>query len=220
VSSCFSLVTSLLCYALFAAPRLAVLPGGLLFLFVAVGFYSVVRFSSHNSDCVYENFPSFFSLSPSVPTTRILNPTDKDLRGYWWTCVAVDAEPSTRIFTPATHVAETSRDPMRTVRTLLLHMYCTVLYCTVLYCTVLPIFPRPHPVRASSCRSRSIICAELPPFPHSLRTSLITFTPLPSPPTTIGPLAVLRRGHRERLLRRLPGRLAHRQLLPRKPPNR
>ena len=50
-----------------------------------------------------------------VAHPRILNPTDKDLRGYWWTCVAVDAEPSTRIYTPATHVAETSRDPMRTV---------------------------------------------------------------------------------------------------------
>src|SRR5690606_9480917 len=45
---------------------------------------------------------------------RIMNPTDVDLRGYWWTCVAVHAEPSTRIFTPASHVAETSRDPMRT----------------------------------------------------------------------------------------------------------
>ena len=44
---------------------------------------------------------------------RITNPTDVDLRGYWWTCVAVDALPSTRILTPATHVAETSRDPMR-----------------------------------------------------------------------------------------------------------
>mmetsp|Transcript_28353 Transcript_28353/g.62805 ORF Transcript_28353/g.62805 Transcript_28353/m.62805 type:complete len:740 (-) Transcript_28353:392-2611(-) len=44
---------------------------------------------------------------------RVSNPTDKDLRGYWWTCVAVDAAPSTRIYTPATHVAETSRDPMR-----------------------------------------------------------------------------------------------------------
>lgn len=43
-----------------------------------------------------------------------MNPTDVDLRGYWWTCVAVDAAPSTRIYTPATHVAETSRDPMRT----------------------------------------------------------------------------------------------------------
>lgn len=44
---------------------------------------------------------------------RITNPTDVELRGYWWTCVAVEAKPSTRIFTPATHVAETSRDPMR-----------------------------------------------------------------------------------------------------------
>jgi len=44
---------------------------------------------------------------------RITNPTDVDLRGYWWTCVAVDAKPSTRIYAPATHVAETSRDPMR-----------------------------------------------------------------------------------------------------------
>lgn len=44
---------------------------------------------------------------------RITNPTEKDLRGYWWTCVAVEAKPSTRIFAPATHVAETSFDPMR-----------------------------------------------------------------------------------------------------------
>lgn len=48
-----------------------------------------------------------------VAHPRITNPTDKDLRGYWWTCVAVDAKPSTRIYAPATHVAETSRDPMR-----------------------------------------------------------------------------------------------------------
>eukprot|EP01038_Epipyxis_sp_PR26KG_P014959 gene14959-20124_t len=48
-----------------------------------------------------------------VAHPRITNPTEKDLRGYWWTCVAVDAKPSTRIFAPATHVAETSRDPMR-----------------------------------------------------------------------------------------------------------
>jgi hypothetical protein len=40
---------------------------------------------------------------------RILNPTDVDLRGYWWTCVAVDNTPSTRIFTPATHLGESSR---------------------------------------------------------------------------------------------------------------
>lgn len=44
---------------------------------------------------------------------RITNPTMDDLRGYWWTCVAVDAKPSTRIFAPATHVAETSRNPIR-----------------------------------------------------------------------------------------------------------
>lgn len=44
---------------------------------------------------------------------RITNPTDVDLRGYWWTCVAVDAKPSTRIYSPATHVAETSRDAVR-----------------------------------------------------------------------------------------------------------
>lgn len=44
---------------------------------------------------------------------RITNPTDVDLRGYWWTCVAVESRPTTRIFAPATHVAETSRDPMR-----------------------------------------------------------------------------------------------------------
>ena len=48
-----------------------------------------------------------------VAHPRITNPTDCDLRGYWWTCVAVDAVPSTRIFSPATHVAQTSRDPMR-----------------------------------------------------------------------------------------------------------
>jgi len=44
---------------------------------------------------------------------RISNPTDVDLRGYWWTCVAVESRPSTRIFAPATHVAQTSREPMR-----------------------------------------------------------------------------------------------------------
>lgn len=48
-----------------------------------------------------------------VAHPRVTNPTDVDLRGYWWTCVAVDATTSTRIFAPATHVAETSRDPMR-----------------------------------------------------------------------------------------------------------
>ena len=44
---------------------------------------------------------------------KITNPTEVDLQGYWWTCVAVPATPATRIITPATHVAETSRDPMR-----------------------------------------------------------------------------------------------------------
>jgi len=44
---------------------------------------------------------------------RITNPSDLALRGYWWTCVAVDALPGTRIFAPATHVAETSRNPIR-----------------------------------------------------------------------------------------------------------
>lgn len=48
-----------------------------------------------------------------VAHPKITNPTDKNLRGYWWTCVAVESRPSTRIFTPSTHVAETSRDPMR-----------------------------------------------------------------------------------------------------------
>ncbi len=42
-----------------------------------------------------------------VAHPKITNPTDNDLRGYWWTCVAVEARPSTRIYTPATHVAET-----------------------------------------------------------------------------------------------------------------
>jgi hypothetical protein len=40
---------------------------------------------------------------------RITNPTENDLRGYWWTCVAVSATPTTRILTPASHVTETSR---------------------------------------------------------------------------------------------------------------
>jgi len=44
---------------------------------------------------------------------RITNPTPVDLRGYWWTCVAVPATPNTRIFSPASHVAETSRGPVR-----------------------------------------------------------------------------------------------------------
>jgi len=44
---------------------------------------------------------------------RVTNPTDVDLRGYWWTCVAVESKPSTRVFAPATHVAENSRGAMR-----------------------------------------------------------------------------------------------------------
>lgn len=40
---------------------------------------------------------------------RITNPTDCDLRGYWWTCVAVQTTQNTRIFAPAGHVVETSR---------------------------------------------------------------------------------------------------------------
>lgn len=44
---------------------------------------------------------------------KVTNPSEVDLRGYWWTCVAVEAVPGTRIFAPATHVAETSRNPIR-----------------------------------------------------------------------------------------------------------
>lgn len=44
---------------------------------------------------------------------RITNPTETDLPGYWWTSVAIDAKPSTRILSPASHVSETSRDDMR-----------------------------------------------------------------------------------------------------------
>ena len=43
---------------------------------------------------------------------KVTNPTDVDLRGYWWTCMAVPSTPGTRILTPATHVAETSRLPV------------------------------------------------------------------------------------------------------------
>ncbi len=41
---------------------------------------------------------------------KINNPTDCDLRGYWWTCVAVEATENTRILAPATRVAQTSRE--------------------------------------------------------------------------------------------------------------
>jgi len=44
---------------------------------------------------------------------KITNPTVASLRGYWWTCVAVDATPSTRIFAPADHVAQNSRELFR-----------------------------------------------------------------------------------------------------------
>ncbi|GMH51626.1 hypothetical protein TrST_g11002 [Triparma strigata] len=44
---------------------------------------------------------------------KITNNNDADLRGYWWTCVAVDSTPSTRILTPASHVAETTASNMR-----------------------------------------------------------------------------------------------------------
>ena len=40
---------------------------------------------------------------------RITNPTDCDLRGYWWTCVAVPVKEKTRVFSPAHYVVETSR---------------------------------------------------------------------------------------------------------------
>ena len=41
---------------------------------------------------------------------KITNPTNSDLRGYWWTCVAVEATENTRILAPATRVAQTSRE--------------------------------------------------------------------------------------------------------------
>ena len=44
---------------------------------------------------------------------RIINPTENDLRGYWWTCVAVTGSPDIRVVTPATSVIENSRDPFR-----------------------------------------------------------------------------------------------------------
>jgi len=44
---------------------------------------------------------------------KITNKNEVDLRGYWWTCVAVDSTPSTRIITPASHVAETTASAMR-----------------------------------------------------------------------------------------------------------
>ena len=40
---------------------------------------------------------------------RITNPTSEDLRGYWWTCVAVPVSEDTRVFCPADTVMESSR---------------------------------------------------------------------------------------------------------------
>jgi len=45
-------------------------------------------------------------LHPKVTNTQ----TSTDLQGYWWTCVAVPAAPSTRVVTPATWNLETSSD--------------------------------------------------------------------------------------------------------------
>ena len=39
----------------------------------------------------------------------ITNPTDVDLKAYWWTCVAMTSTQYTRVFTPASEVIETSR---------------------------------------------------------------------------------------------------------------
>lgn len=44
---------------------------------------------------------------------RITNPTDKDLRGYWWTCVAHHVTPNSRVISPANHVAETATGQLR-----------------------------------------------------------------------------------------------------------
>ena len=43
---------------------------------------------------------------------KLTNPSEVDLRGYWWTCMAVPSTPGTRVITPATSVAETSRLPV------------------------------------------------------------------------------------------------------------
>lgn len=40
---------------------------------------------------------------------RVTNPTDVDLRGYWWTCVAVPTYEDTRVYSPASNVVDTSR---------------------------------------------------------------------------------------------------------------
>ena len=82
--------------------------------FVAHPRYALSLLDCTRQSMQHCNLPLCLSILLFYSHSRILNPTEHDLRGYWWTCVAVDAEPSTRIFTPATHVAETSRDPMRT----------------------------------------------------------------------------------------------------------
>lgn len=40
---------------------------------------------------------------------KITNPTDKDVDGYWWTCVAIEADDKLRVLTPASNVLDSSR---------------------------------------------------------------------------------------------------------------
>ena len=42
---------------------------------------------------------------------KITNTRDAEIQGYWWTCTAVPAAPSTRVLTPAAHTAQTSVNP-------------------------------------------------------------------------------------------------------------
>lgn len=44
---------------------------------------------------------------------RVINPTDVDLRGYWWTCVAHSITPNSRVISPANRVVETAVGPLR-----------------------------------------------------------------------------------------------------------
>jgi hypothetical protein len=44
---------------------------------------------------------------------RITNPTDADLRGYWWTCVAHTSTPNSRVISPADETMITSVGPLR-----------------------------------------------------------------------------------------------------------
>jgi hypothetical protein len=39
---------------------------------------------------------------------KIINTTPKDLRGYWWTCVAHHVTPASRVIAPGDRVLETS----------------------------------------------------------------------------------------------------------------